>query len=204
MVQITLITGGGIGIGAATAQAFARAGSHVVIIDILLAEAQETVRKTEADVSDAQVDEVVARVIDQHGRLDTVVANAGIAHRVPFVEMFDDPWSKTLEIDLNGVTRFDPTPRKSLRSERQYRTTGRSDCSIARLMANAEGVHDSTVSRILTSPPPENDSDVALRAHRPLLDTHAVQGPHSRRAPRWKCPPKNGCRGIRPRMKESR
>jgi 3-oxoacyl-[acyl-carrier protein] reductase len=117
MDNVTLVTGGGIGIGAATAKAFARSGSHVIIADILPAEARKTIGSIEAEGGSAQfefmdvsltgqVDDVVARVIKQHGRIETVVANAGIAHRVPFAEMSDELWSKTLEVDLNGVMRI--------------------------------------------------------------------------------------------------
>jgi 3-oxoacyl-[acyl-carrier protein] reductase len=112
-----LITGSGIGIGRATALAFARAGYAVMVTDILDAEGADVVdeiRKTGAtaeffhlDVTDtAGTNAVVAEVMKRHGALDVVVANAGIAHRVPFTKMTDELWDYTFDVDLKGMLRI--------------------------------------------------------------------------------------------------
>jgi NAD(P)-dependent dehydrogenase (short-subunit alcohol dehydrogenase family) len=88
-----LITGGGIGIGHATAKAFANAGYHVVVTDILEKEGSETVAEIEGwggsaefhtvDVTSTEnVDEVVKAAEERHGPFAAAVANAGIAHKV--------------------------------------------------------------------------------------------------------------------------
>ena len=111
-----LITGAGIGIGQATAHAFARAGYHVVVTDVLRDEGRATAAAiVEAggsaefqvmDVTDtAQVNAVVAAVEQSRGALDVVVANAGIARRVPIGEMTDAQWDQTHEVNLKGVFR---------------------------------------------------------------------------------------------------
>lgn len=114
--RTVLITGGGIGIGRATALAFAAAGDHVVVTDILEAEGASAadearrrggtaefialdVRATEA------ADKVVAGIESRRGAIDVVVANAGIAHRVPVAELTDDKWDHTFEVDLKGMLR---------------------------------------------------------------------------------------------------
>jgi 3-oxoacyl-[acyl-carrier protein] reductase len=111
-----LITGAGIGIGAATARAFADAGYRVIVTDILeeegrlIASGIET-RGGEAeyhrmDVTDTDgVEQVVSTVQDRYGPLQAVVANAGIAHRVPLTELTDERWDHTHEVDLKGVMR---------------------------------------------------------------------------------------------------
>ena len=112
-----MITGAGIGIGEATALAFGRAGYRVYVTDVLDEEGQETVAAIEAaggsasfshvDVTDTgNVDAAVAAAEAATGPLDAVVANAGIAHKVPFSEMSDEKWDHTLDVDLKGVFRL--------------------------------------------------------------------------------------------------
>jgi 3-oxoacyl-[acyl-carrier protein] reductase len=123
---VVLVTGGSIGIGAATAKAFARHGAHVVVTDILPDEGAALVDDIEQeggkaqferlDVTDTRnVDEVVARVLTEHGRLDVAVANAGIAHRVPLAELTDEQWQHTIDIDLHGVLRVFRAAAPSMR-----------------------------------------------------------------------------------------
>jgi 3-oxoacyl-[acyl-carrier protein] reductase len=111
-----LITGSGIGIGRATALAFARAGYAVMATDVLDAEGKgivEEIRKEggtaeffHLDVTDtARTNEVVADVTKRYGALDAVIANAGIAHRIPFAKMTDELWDHTFDINLKGMLR---------------------------------------------------------------------------------------------------
>lgn len=111
-----LVTGAGIGIGRATALAFARAGFAVMVTDVLEQEGRAVAGAITAaggtaafravDVtSTAAVDAAVADAEAAYGRLDCVVANAGIAHRVPLDQMTDAKWDHTLDIDLKGVLR---------------------------------------------------------------------------------------------------
>ncbi|MEQ6249515.1 SDR family NAD(P)-dependent oxidoreductase [Sulfitobacter sp. HNIBRBA3233] len=116
MTKVVLITGAGIGIGAACAKAFAAEGAHVVVTDVLKDEGEATVKAiTDAggsaefqplDVTDtAAADALVADIEKRHGGIDTIVANAGIAHRVPIDELTDEKWDHTFDIDLKGMFR---------------------------------------------------------------------------------------------------
>ena len=116
MTEITLITGAGIGIGRAAALAFAKAGSHVVVTDVLEAAGQAVVAEIVAaggsadfmalDVRSTEgANAVVAAVEARHGKIDTIVANAGIAHRVPLPDLTDEKWDHTFDIDLKGIYR---------------------------------------------------------------------------------------------------
>jgi len=111
-----LITGAGIGIGAATARAFADAGCRVIVTDVLEEEGRSVASGIESgggeaeyqhlDVTDTEeVDSVVSGVQDRHGPLHTVIANAGIAHRIPLTELTDGKWDHTHDVDLKGVMR---------------------------------------------------------------------------------------------------
>jgi 3-oxoacyl-[acyl-carrier protein] reductase len=117
MTDITLITGAGIGIGRATALTFARAGSHVVVTDVLEDAGKSVVAEIMAAGGSAEfmaldvrstegADAVVAAVEARHGKIDTIVANAGIAHRVPLPQLTDAKWDHTFDIDLKGIYRI--------------------------------------------------------------------------------------------------
>lgn len=116
MTKTVLITGAGIGIGRATALAFSAAGYHVVATDILEkegADVVETIRRAggsaefkRLDVrSTAEADAVVAAVEKERGAIDCIVANAGIAHKVPLSALSDEKWDFTFDIDLKGIFR---------------------------------------------------------------------------------------------------
>ena len=111
-----LVTGAGIGIGRATAHAFARAGYAVLVTDVLEREGREVADRINAEggaarfqaldvTSTPAADAAVAEAERAFGRLDVVVANAGIAHRVPLGELTDERWDHTLDVDLKGVLR---------------------------------------------------------------------------------------------------
>ncbi|OCC00682.1 oxidoreductase [Labrys sp. WJW] len=114
--RIVLITGGGIGIGRASAKAFAALGDHVMVTDILEAEGKAVVDEIRVEGGSAEfmaldvrstdrADAVIADIEARHGGIDVVVANAGIAHRVPLARLDDDKWDLTFDIDLKGIFR---------------------------------------------------------------------------------------------------
>jgi 3-oxoacyl-[acyl-carrier protein] reductase len=116
MARTVLITGSGIGIGRATAKAFALLGDHVVVSDVLEAEGKAVVSEIEKaggsaeflglDVrSTERANAVVAEVESKRGAIDVIVANAGIAHKVPLDRLDDDKWDYTMDIDLKGIFR---------------------------------------------------------------------------------------------------
>lgn len=112
-----IISGAGIGIGRATAFAFARQGYAVFVTDVLEAEGHAVAEEIRAeggeavfrrlDVTDsAAVDAVTAEIEADFDGPDVVVANAGIAHRVPLDQLTDAKWDLTQDIDLKGVFRM--------------------------------------------------------------------------------------------------
>ena len=122
-----LITGAGIRIGAATAIALARAGYRVIVTDILEEEGRSVADGIVSEGGEAEfhgldvtrteeVDAVVDDVQDRHGALGAVVANAGIAHRVPLPELTDERWDQTHEVDLKGVMRVCRAAAPAMRS----------------------------------------------------------------------------------------
>lgn len=112
--QVAVITGGGRGIGLASAEALAEAGARIVIGEIdpeTGATAVETLRAkgydAEASVLDvtkpAMVNAFADRVMASHGRVDVLLANAGIARCTRGEEISDEEWLQVIDINLNGV-----------------------------------------------------------------------------------------------------
>lgn len=113
--RVALITGGGSGIGRASSLAFAGAGAFVVVSDVA-AEAGEATAQAirasggiaifqQADVADAnQVSALVARTIQEFGRLDIAHNNGGIEGPVKSViDLTEDEWDRIIDINLKGV-----------------------------------------------------------------------------------------------------
>lgn len=130
MSDVVVITGAGIGIGRASALAFARSGYHVVVTDVLEAEGKAVVAEITAaggtaeflrlDVRSTEMaDAVVADVEARHGKIDVIVANAGIAHKVPLAELTDEKWDYTLDIDLKGIFRVVRPALPGMRARRK-------------------------------------------------------------------------------------
>ena len=143
-----MITGAGIGIGEAAALAFGRAGYHVYVTDVLDEEGQETVAAIEAvggsaefshvDVTDsAGVDAAVAAAEAATGPLAAVIANAGIAHKVPFSEMSDEKWDHTLDVDLKGVFRLFRAAAPAMREAKRGAMV-----AVSSVMGTSYGWHD--------------------------------------------------------------
>ena len=112
--QVALVVGGAQGIGKAIAMRLGREGADVVIADIDCPMMEATVREMCAggvnarplpcDVRDsAQVQRMVQQVIDWRGRIDVLMYVAGIAPTVPFLEISEETWDNTLDINLRGA-----------------------------------------------------------------------------------------------------
>jgi NAD(P)-dependent dehydrogenase (short-subunit alcohol dehydrogenase family) len=111
--KVALVTGGNSGIGLGFARALARAGADVMIwgrraeANAAAVEKLGVLGKVVADVVDVS-DELaivagMARLLERMGRLDIVVANAGIATTSPFAEMDVATYHELLNVNLHGA-----------------------------------------------------------------------------------------------------
>src|SRR5260221_7815119 len=99
--KVAIVSGGGRGIGAATATLLERAGARVAKLDI----------STGCDVtSEAAVLSAFAGVEQQHGGIDILVNNAGRANRKPAVELSHEEWQAVVDLNLTAVFPCSRTP----------------------------------------------------------------------------------------------
>jgi len=112
--KVAIVTGAARGIGREIARGYAEAGARLVLADLDLPAAEAVAcelreRGTEAlslavDVSDsAQVDRMVERTVEQFGRLDIGVNNAGICVLQGLTETSDEQWRRVMSVNLDGV-----------------------------------------------------------------------------------------------------
>jgi len=108
--RVCIVTGGAQGIGEACARRFAREGARVVVADVddargnaLAAELPQALY-VRCDVGDkAQVDALVAQVLQVHGRIDVLVNNAGIFRAADFLDITEDDFDAVLRVNLKGA-----------------------------------------------------------------------------------------------------
>ena len=113
--KVAAVTGSSLGIGRSIALAFAREGASVAInYRSHPEEGQEAVEEIEknggkaisvqADVSEPDgVKRLIEQTVNEFGRLDVMVNNAGIEQKIPFLETPLEAWEKVISVNLTGV-----------------------------------------------------------------------------------------------------
>lgn len=109
--KVTVVTGGGSGIGEATAKLFAAEGARVVVADIddkggsrVVSEIGSNATFRHTDVADpSQAEAVITLTVERFGRLDVLFNNAFSTTFGPVGEMTLDGWQKTLSVTLSAV-----------------------------------------------------------------------------------------------------
>jgi NAD(P)-dependent dehydrogenase (short-subunit alcohol dehydrogenase family) len=111
--KTVIVTGGGAGMGLATAHAFAREGADVVVAELDPERAEVAAGQIEAaggsaigvavDVADRSgVERLVEKAVSTYGGVDALVNNAGLTLFRPLLEMTEDDWDRILAVNLKA------------------------------------------------------------------------------------------------------
>ena len=112
--KVAIVTGASSGIGKACAERFVDEGAKVVLADVndeLGEREADALRRAggealyqHCDVGDkAQVDALITKMVETYGKLDCLVANAGIVHIADFLELEEADFDKVIRVNLKGV-----------------------------------------------------------------------------------------------------
>lgn len=112
---VAIVTGSRRGIGKGIALAFAEAGADVAICDLVVQdggldsvaeEVQRLGRRSIAVQTDtsrkSDVDNLIQKVMDEFGQIDVLVNNAGVITRSTLLDLSEDDWDKTMDVNLKG------------------------------------------------------------------------------------------------------
>lgn len=110
--KVAIVSGGGTGIGAATARRFAAEGAKVIVTGRRPEPLEEVAADTvglavPGDATDpGHAPAVVAAAVERFGGLDIVVANAAVGFGGSAGDVEDDPWLRTLDVNVTGPMRL--------------------------------------------------------------------------------------------------
>jgi NAD(P)-dependent dehydrogenase (short-subunit alcohol dehydrogenase family) len=111
--KVAIVTGARRGMGRTHALKLAEQGCKVVVSDISEEDCQKVVDEIKEKGGEAiavkcdvtkkeEIDEMIKRTIEEFGKIDILVNNAGIAQFKPFLELTEEEWDRTLDINLKG------------------------------------------------------------------------------------------------------
>ena len=112
--KVVVVTGGADGIGKATALRFAQEGAKIVVWDLNEAKGAETIAEIKALGVEAtfikvntskfvEVERASQQVVEQFGRYDVLINNAGITRDATLKKMTPDLWQQVIDVNLTGV-----------------------------------------------------------------------------------------------------
>jgi len=112
--KIALVTGGGSGIGRATAILLANEGATVIVSDIDAHAAEQVANVIRDEASEAEAVKldvaeesawmaVIEGILTRHQRIDVLVNNAGVSFAKPIAETTLDEWRRVLSVNLDGA-----------------------------------------------------------------------------------------------------
>jgi NAD(P)-dependent dehydrogenase (short-subunit alcohol dehydrogenase family) len=125
--RIALVTGSARGLGEGIARAFARDGATVICADVLdadpVASSLSGAKAIRLDVTSSDdVDEAIAGVVKEHGRLDILANNAGVAQPIrEIVDTPDDVIDRVLAVNVKGLIACSRAAARQMKEQRQGR-----------------------------------------------------------------------------------
>lgn len=151
--KVALVTGAGRGLGAAICETLAKSGVHIVAADIC----EELAKKTAGAVSNGakataitldvgdelQASDAVNRALDEYGRLDIVINNAGTDVTVSLEDLQFDAWDRVIRTNLRGPFVLSKTAFPVMRKAGSGHIVNIVSTAAKRAWANASAYHAS-------------------------------------------------------------
>jgi NAD(P)-dependent dehydrogenase (short-subunit alcohol dehydrogenase family) len=127
---VAVVTGGGSGIGLATASLLAERGARVAVLDLETSGAPESMLRLKADVTDdGSVRSAISAVAEKFGGIDVLVNNAGIGAQGTVEANSDEEWRRVFDVNVFGMVRVARAALPHLRKSRSAVIVN--TCSIA-------------------------------------------------------------------------
>lgn len=112
--EVTIVTGAGSGIGKETALLFAKEGAKVIVADINEKSGNETVEEikkaggegifVKLDACNRELaKQMVKETLEKYGKIDVLIANAGIVQDALLTKMTEEQWDKVINVNLKGT-----------------------------------------------------------------------------------------------------
>ena len=111
--KVALITGGGRGLGAAIGQALAEAGAIPILADVRIDLAEQTAKDLQTKgleaialsldiTNDQQIETAIQKIIDQYGKIDVLINNAGTDVTLSVEELTIADWDRVMNVNLRA------------------------------------------------------------------------------------------------------
>jgi NAD(P)-dependent dehydrogenase (short-subunit alcohol dehydrogenase family) len=152
--KVALVTGGGRGLGAAICETLAEAGSVAIVADIQ-AELAVQVSKDLCDrgmeavalpldiTNDAQVETAIQKIVDQHGKIDFLINNAGADVTLSVEELSIADWDKVMNVNLRAPFLLSKLILPLMKQQGGGHIVNISSTASKRTWANASAYHSS-------------------------------------------------------------
>ena len=152
--KIALVTGGGQGLGAAICRMLGEAGAIAVVADIREVSAENVAMEIQADggkamalrldvCDDYQAEIAIQQVMQQYGRVDILINNAGTDVTLPVDELAIADWDKVLAVNLRAPFILSKLVLPVMKQRRQGHIVNIASTASKRAWANASAYHAS-------------------------------------------------------------
>lgn len=158
--RVALVTGGGGGLGSAISRMLVAEGATAIVADVRGEQAERTAATIQAErttqdaggsaeplvldvTSERSVDEAIGTVVDQHGRLDILINNAGIDVTLPVDALTVADWDRILDVNLRGPFLLARLAFPVMRQHRSGQIVNVISTAAKRAWANASAYHAS-------------------------------------------------------------
>jgi NAD(P)-dependent dehydrogenase (short-subunit alcohol dehydrogenase family) len=154
MGQVALVTGGARGLGAAISHMLGAAGAQVIIADIRVDLATQVALEIQADGGKAralpldicdelQVQVTIAKIVEEYGRFDILINNAGIDVTLPVEELPIADWDRVLAVNLRAPFVLSKCVLPTMQQQQSGHIINITSTAAKRAWANASAYHAS-------------------------------------------------------------